>query len=373
MTDPGAQAVGTIAQRRLRAQHLVGEPLASGADVVRHMVAVQSQDYIGAKWALAQRMASTTDAELDAAFDAGAFLRIHVLRPTWHFVAPEDLRWLTKLTGPRVHQASAFQYRSLGIDDALARRAADVFERVLAGGRAMTRAELGEELRAAGFDATGLRLTYLVSRAEVEAILCSGRRQAGRQTYALVDERVPPTRDRTRDEALAELAGRYIAGHGPAQAIDLAWWSGLTLAEARRGLEAASPALDLEPIDGRTFWVAPGSTTGPAPAHAADRIAGRTVNLLPNYDELLVAFRDRADGLDPRLPAPARVAQEILDHVIVRDGLVVGRWRRPPPSGREVRLDPLVSLGSTEGRLLAGAVERYRAFLGRPIGVSAPD
>jgi hypothetical protein len=107
-----------IAGRRLEAQRLAGEPLRTAADVVRHLVAVQSQDYPGAKWALAQRMAMTTEAELDVAFDAGSFFRIHVLRPTWHFVAPEDLRWLTALTGPRVHQASAFQYRLLEIDDA---------------------------------------------------------------------------------------------------------------------------------------------------------------------------------------------------------------------------------------------------------------
>lgn len=359
-----------IAGRRLEAQRLVGEPSPTAGDVVRHLVAVQSQDYAGAKWALAQRMTTTTEAELDAAFDGGSFFRIHVLRPTWHFVAPEDLRWLTALTGPRVQQASAFQYRLLEIDDALARRAVDVFERVLRGGGAMTRDELGVELRTAGFDATGLRLVYLVSRAEVDAILCSGPRRDGKQTFALVDERMPPTPERTRDEALAELAGRYVAGHGPAQDIDFAWWSGLTLRDARRGLEAASPALDREIIDGRTFWVAPGASASPRSAPSV----GPTVHLLPNYDELLVAFRDRSDGLDPALPARARVAEEILNHVIVRNGLMVGRWRRPLASGTAgLRLDPLVALDSDEQRLLAAAVERYAAFVGRPVEVAGLD
>jgi hypothetical protein len=359
-----------IAGRRLTAQRLVGEALPTAADVVRRLVAVQSQDYPGAKWALAQRMATTTEAELDAAFDAGTFFRIHVLRPTWHFVAPEDLRWLAALTGPRVHQASAFQYRLLEIDDALARRAADVFERVLSGGGALTREELGVELRAAGFDATGLRLVYLVLRAEVDAILCSGPRHGGKQTFALVDERMPPSRERMRDEGLAELAGRYVAGHGPAQDIDLAWWSGLALRDARRGLASASPALDREVIDGRTFWVAPGPGLGPRSVPAA----GPTVHLLPNYDELLVAFRDRSDGLDPDLPAPARVAEEILNHVIVRNGQMVGRWRRPLVSGAAgLRLDPLVALDSVERGMLAAAVERYSAFVGRPVEVTGLD
>jgi hypothetical protein len=215
---------------------------------------------------------------------------------------------------------------------------------------------------------------YLVSRAEVDAILCSGPRREGKQTFALVDERVPPAPERTREEALAELAGRYVAGHGPAQDVDFAWWSGLTLRDARRGLEAASPALHREVVDDRTFWVAPGPASGsvsgsrPAPAVAS------TVHLLPNYDELLVAFRDRSDGLDPDLPARARVAEEILNHVIVREGLMVGRWRRPLASGAAgIRLDPLVPLDSDERRLLAAAVERYAAFLGRPVEVAGLD
>ncbi len=358
-----------IAQRRLEAQRLVGEPLPTAADAVRRLVAVQSQDYAGAKWALAQRTTGVTDAELDRQFDAGAFLRLHAVRPTWHFVAQEDLRWLLALTGPRVHQASAYQYRQLEIDRPLARRAADVYERVLAGGLAMTKDELGVHLNAAGIPADGLRLLYLILHAEAEAIVCSGPRRNGKHTHALVEERAAPAPARTREEALAELAGRYVAGHGPAQDIDLAWWSGLTLADARRGLATASPALEQETIDGRTFW----SSDDDGGVCQAGRSATRatTVNLLPNYDELLVAFRDRREGLDPALPPPARIADEILSHGIVRDGLLVGRWWRTVENGVvTLRLDRRIPLTSVEESLLGAAVERYAAFLGRPATVA---
>jgi hypothetical protein len=366
---------GSIAWRRLGAQRLIGEPLPSAPDVVRHLVAVQAQDYPGAKWGIAQRMTGATDAALDAAFDAGAFLRLHTMRPTWHLVAPEDLRWLGALTGPRVHQASAHQYRQLEIDAAIARRAADVFERVLAGRRAMTRDELGEQLLAAGMPATGLRLTYLVLHAEVEAILCSGPRRAGKHTYALVEERVPPAPPRERDAGLAELAERYLAGHGPAQDVDLAWWSGLTLADARRALAAAESALQHEAIDGRTFWSAasPGPTTGAADSRhsAVDSPQRVGIHLLPNFDELLVAFSDRSDALDPALPPPARTADEILSHAIVRDGLVVGRWRRNAGRGAvAIGLDRRVTLGPADEEGLQAAVARYAAFLGRPVSVA---
>jgi hypothetical protein len=239
-----------------------------------------------------------------------------------------------------------------------------VFERVLAGGQARTRDELGQALGVAGIPAVGLRQTYLVMRAELEGILCSGPRRGRRQTYALLEERVPPSPSRTRDEALAELARRYVEGHGPAQAVDLAWWSGLTQAHARRALEAASPPLVRETIESRTFWVSP---TAPAPpATSASDAPG--VHLLPNYDELLIAFRDRTDATDPGLPPPARVAQVLLNHVIVRDGLVVGSWRRTEQK-RAVRaeLNLLVGLDDAERRALAEAVERFATFLGRPV------
>ncbi len=295
------------------------------------------------------------------------------MRPTWHFVAAEDIRWLLAATAHRVHQANSYQYRSLGIDDRQAARAADVFRRALGGGRSLTREELGRELRTAGIEAAGLRLGYFIGHAEVEAILVSGPRRGKRQTFALMDERVPPSRERTPEEALGELATRYVRGHGPAQDVDLAWWSGLTLSEARRALELAGTVLRREEIGGRTFWTDPdepdhGATGGAAAASDADEPA---VRLLPNYDELLIAFRDRTDHMDPDLPEAARVAEAVLAHIVVRDGLVVGGWRRRD-DGRTAALafDLIVGLTEPERAALSRAIERFAAFLGRPVEVT---
>ena len=112
--------------RRLRAQRLIGKPFSSPVGVVRWLGAVQSQDYAGAKWAVAQRCGAT-DATLDRLFDQGAILRTHVMRPTWHFVAPEDIRWLLDLTAPRVRAGLAGRYRRLEIDESVAARAAEAF------------------------------------------------------------------------------------------------------------------------------------------------------------------------------------------------------------------------------------------------------
>jgi hypothetical protein len=348
----------------------VGAPFESPPDVVQGLLAVQSQDYPGAKWAIGQRSASTTDAEIDTLFDSGAILRTHVMRPTWHFVDPADIRWLLELTAPRVHQANAYQYRQLEIERETAARARAVMERALAGGVAMTRAELGRLLTDGGIPASGLRLGYLIGHAELEGVLCSGPRRGKRQTFALLEERVPPTRPRSRDEALVELARRYVEGHGPAQVADLAWWSGLTVADARTALEQATPPLGRESIDGRAFWVSPSAPTSGGTDAEGPPAGQPAVRLLPNYDELLIAFRDRTDAIDPGLPEPARVAEAILAHMIVRNGLVVGGWRRRD-DGASVYLttDVLVALDEAEAGALEDAVERYRAFVGRPVEV----
>ena len=298
------------------------------------------------------------------------------MRPTWHFVAAGDIRWLLALTARRVHQASGYQYRSLGIDAMLAGRAAEVFQRELEGGRALTREELGKALVAAGVvgpEAVGLKIGYLIGHAELETILINGPRRGRRQTYALFDERVPPAPALDADEALTLLARRYVQGHGPAQDVDLAWWSGLTLREARRALELAAPALVTERHDRRTFWVdAAESAGGEGPEQGSRH--GRetpTLHLLPNYDELLIAFRDRSDAMDPDLPPPARVAAEILAHVLVRNGLGVGGWkRRDGPKATAVELNPLVPLSTGDRAALRAALDRFGAFLGRPLEVT---
>jgi hypothetical protein len=289
------------------------------------------------------------------------------MRPTWHFVDPADIRWLLALTAPRVHQASAYQYKLLELDPATRARGRAVMEAALRGGKALTRDELGTALTGSGLPASAMRLGYFTADAELEGLICSGPRRGKRQTYALIEERVPPSRPRERDEALAEIARRYVEGHGPAQAIDLAWWSGLTLRDARLGLELATPPLVQESVGDRTFWASP---DGPAPAP----IVGPLVHLLPNYDELLIAFRDRSDSADPALPAPARVAQVILAHVIVRDGLVVGGWRRVD-EGTSVRLEPnvLVDFRDEEQVALAAAIRRFETYLGRPVQVAGRD
>src|SRR4029077_8441410 len=251
--------VNDIAARRLQAQRLTGEPFKSPLDAIRSLTAVQSQDYTGAKWALGQRTHKTTDAAIDRLFDEGAILRTHMLRPTWHFVLPEDIAWLLALTGPRVRSGLVARYRGLELDDKVAARAEALFTEALVGGRHLTRGQLGEVLSARRISPAGQRLPHLIMHAELDALIASGPRRGKQFTYALLEERAPKSRALDRDEAVAELTLRYFQSHGPAQIQDFVWWSGLRMADARAGIAIAGKTLERRVIDGKDYWFGRGA------------------------------------------------------------------------------------------------------------------
>ncbi len=231
MSAPGSRVLAA----RLHNQLLAGAQPRRAADVVARLCAMQAQDYIGARWAIGLRAARLDDAAVESAFNAGAILRTHVLRPTWHFVTPADIGWMLSLTAPRVHQASAFYYRQHGLDARTLTRAHRVLVSELAGGRFRTRTELAAALARRGVEARGPRLGLLTIHAELEQVMCSGPARGKQLTYALFDERAPSSAARRPRDPGADLASRYFASHGPATLRDFVWWSGLTVAHGAAG------------------------------------------------------------------------------------------------------------------------------------------
>lgn len=348
-----------IRSRRLRASRLAGPPFADPVEAVRYLTAVQSQDYPAAAWAIAQRTVGATATGIDDLFDRGLLLRTHVLRPTWHFVLPADIRWLLALTARRVHMAAAYQYRRVGLDDEVFAQSHAVLARALESAGHLTRAELRAALHTAGIETDGLRFGLLVMAAELDGVICSGPRRGRHFTYALLDERAPNGRTMTdRDEALAELARRYIVTHGPAQARDVAWWSGLTVSDVRRGLDAARPAIEPETIDGRVFW----SAAGDDRSHGDD--GEPKVHLLPNFDEYTVAYADRSH-IVAGSPLEGAPSADLLANVVVLDGRPIGHWQRTL-QGDEVIVTTrlLVELDPAGRGALEAAAQRYGRFLG---------
>jgi hypothetical protein len=352
-----------IARRRLARQHLL-RPLRDPAAVVSALGAVQAQDYAGAKWALGVRAAGATDASVERACDAGAILRTHVLRPTWHFVAPADIRWMLRLTGPRVSRAMAYYNRLLELTPAVFRRSHAAIERALRGGRHLTRPELAAVLRRARIGAVHTqRLAHLVMQAELDGIVCSGPRRGKQLTYALLEERVPRAAPLAREEALAELSRRYFATRGPATAADFAWWSGLTVRDARHAVGLLGRAAERETMDGAVYYAVEIGEAAPLRSPAAF--------LLPNYDELFIGLKDRRAFGDrlarARRPVPPGA---VFVHVLVIDGQVVGDWRRADEGRRRrIRWRVRAEITRAEERALEAAARRYSAFLGAPLAV----
>jgi hypothetical protein len=261
---------------------------------------------------------------------------------------------MLELTAPRVHRALAYASRRFELDTATRVRATKAFERALDDGRSLTRTELGARLARAGIAARGVRLALLTVHAELEGVICSGPRRGKEMTYALLASRVPQAWSLSRDEALAELTTRYFRSHGPATLRDFMWWSGLTSADAKRGLDIASGRQEV--IDGLSYWrVRRSSANRPAPT---------LVRLLPIYDEYLVAYRD-LDAVPRKSGSRGR-----LEQALVAGGQVAGTWKPvATPDGLVVDVSVQRTLTRLERRALAEEAARYGRFLGKTVSV----
>ena len=352
LTDAAARS---ILSRRLRNQALRQSSFATPGEVVAWHGAVQAQEYAPARWALGLRAPGVRDAAVDEALAQGTILRTHVMRPTWHFVVPRDIRWMQELTAPRVRAAMAPYDRKLELDGPVFARSHKVLERALGEKSDRTREELAEVLRRAGIRAQGHRLAHLMMRAEIDQVICSGPRRGKQFTYALIASRASRAKALPREEALAELALRYFRSHGPATVRDYSWWSGLTMPEARVGIELVKPVLEQEVLGGLTYWSVPQRAprgSGAAPAY-----------LLPIYDEYMNAYRNRdlvvspMRGVDP-------VRRFVYNHYVVVDGRLAGSWLwTATGKGVLVTLAPFEPLTRADQDKVEAAVDRLGTFL----------
>ncbi len=320
----------------------------TGAEVVRHLGAVQSQLHDMALWSIGRRCGRTLD-ELQAEFDDGAFVRTHVLRPTWHDVMLEDLWWLQSLTARRVHRLGAAQRREHDIDDALLADARAATSVALATGPA-TRDELARALVAAGVEVTVPQMTHVAMHLETECLIASGPLQGTQHTYRLLPPAPPAPPERPRDDLLADVARRYARGHGAFRDRDLAWWTSLTLTEARRAIELAG--LSLRTIDGEAYAV---------PDHVVDADPA-PATLLSNYDEYFSYSRDPPD-FEQTSDSPEQILRGT--GLLLVDGALAGRWTR---TIRTTTVDVDVICRPTMTGPLRRAVEREADAFGRFLG-----
>jgi hypothetical protein len=356
-----------IVRQRMYAQGLAQPVFTRPVDVVRWLGALQSQDFEGAKWALAQRALGLTQADIQAAYDRGDLLRLHLMRPTWHFVDPADVRWILDLTAQRLNRKLSSYDRRLELDDAIYSRSNAVIRAALEGGQQRTRQELADELRRAGVEPGSVqRLAHLMMRAEQDGIICSGARRGNQYPYALLEERVSESHQLEGEAALAELTRRYFQSHGPATLNDFCWWSGLPVADARAGLALQHTSLEQAVLGGKTYYFSgEGSLSG---WHSP------TVYLLPNYDESVGSYKDHRISIDPRYwenwNADYAASFRLYSHHLLVDGLIVGQWRRAvSKDSLEIGLKLFGKLADVEYQAVEEAAVRYGRFLGLPVVV----
>ena len=314
-----ASAVDRVLAQRLTTQGLTGRPFTTPAEAVRHLLAVQAQDAPLARWSLSLRSGGPDDASVRAAVDDGTLVRTHLLRPTWHYVAVEDLRWLLDLTAPKVLRTMGSRMRVLGLEDpAVVRREVDALLRLLAGHPLTRRQIVGAVGRE---DLKGERLGFVIGVAELEGLVCSGPLDRGQHTYALVEERVPPAKPKDREEALRELVLRFFSGHGPASVAHLVRWSTLTKREVVAALDDLGDRLERTDVNGEPHWCV---------AEPADAAAAGGAFLLPVFDEVYLTYPSSNFPRVPDHPWGERNQSfaESGGGVVVHDRRDVGWWKR---------------------------------------------
>ncbi|WP_256838205.1 winged helix DNA-binding domain-containing protein [Ornithinimicrobium faecis] len=345
-----------IARWRLRSQGLVAPGAGDATGVVSSLLAVQAENPAQSAWAVATRTSTPDPSDLAAALTDGRVLRTHVLRPTWHYVCAEDLSWLLELTAPRVRRITRQQLSGThGLDQRIVDQLTDVVLTALAD--EVTRTQLADLLSAAGHELSSHALMILLSDLELQGLVCSGAPVEGVHTYARLTDRVQTPRRLDRDEALAEIALRYVRGHGPITERDLAYWATLTLTDVRAGLSAVAHRLATFEHDGRTFWHVPGEEPPAGPQRPA-------AHLLQLLDETYRGYQDSRMVLDAAGVVPQ--GREAMIGMALVDGQLVAAMKRTLTDTRVTfELRPHASWAPDHLADVEDAAARCAAFLER--------
>lgn len=350
-----------LISHRLINQQIASTAFTKAEELVDWMIAIQSQDWNMAKWGIGLRLQKLVEADVEKAFNDGLILRTHVMRPTWHFVTPKNIRWLLALTAPRVKAFIAYYDRQLELDNKIFKRSNDTLAKILGGNNYLVRSDIEKELAKQKIKATGQRLGHLLIHAELDAVICSGPRKGKQFTYALLDEKAPVREKFDRAKSLAELTRQYFTSRGPATVQDFAWWSGLSIAEGREGVAMLKSKLEQVIINGQEYLWIPASLSRPK--------RPQSTFLLPDYDEYGISYKDRSAIFDEKnKKGLSRDGNIIFNHMIVINGVTAGTWQRKL-TGKKLAVETALftEVNKTQKALLDKAVKKYVSFFDQPV------
>ncbi|MFN8411640.1 MAG: winged helix DNA-binding domain-containing protein [Anaerolineales bacterium] len=309
-----------IANARLINQQITSSRFTSAKELVSWMGAMQAQDAAMVKWAVGIRLPQSTTQTIETALDKGEIIRTHVLRPTWHLVPADELRWMLALTAPHILAQTKSRQKELELSEAVLKKSMSIIEKILRDGNHLTREEIILELNKGKIATDENRASHIFVYAELNLVICSGKAKAGKQTFALFEERIPKKKSISREDMLAKLAKTYFTSHGPATLQDFIWWSGLSVSQAKEGLELAKTSLNSEALESQTYWFGD-SFTFPKSIEAS-------AYLLPAFDEFIISYKDRTATLPITAHQQAISSNGIFWPVIVVNGQAIGTWKR---------------------------------------------
>jgi hypothetical protein len=334
---------------RIAAQGLSGDPATDPVAVAERLLAVQGQDPRGARLAIRARTAGLTAADIDRALTEERSLLITWLnRGTLHLVRSEDYPWLHALTTPPLLTSSARRLRQEGVPADAAERGVETIERSLVEEGPLTRAQLRERLDSAGVRTQGQALVHLLFLTTLRGIVIRGPVAGKEHAYALVRDWLGPQQQVDREVALAELARRYLVGHGPADDRDLARWAGLPLRDARAGLTAIASEL-VERDDGLVD-LAKRPPTEPLPPP----------RLLGAFDPLLLGWTSREEVVGPHKMLVTM--NGIFRPFALVDGRAVATWRF---AGGKVTIEHLGKVTRKAAAALEADAREVEEFMAR--------
>ncbi len=345
-----------ISNTRLALQHLTLRQQSTIKGLVKYMGAMQAQDYPMAQLAVGKRLPGTTSDEVDSAMNEGEILRTHLLRPTWHLVSCDDIYWMLELTAPHIKTAVKSRQKELGLNEKSLSKIYRLLEGTLRDENHLTRNELYSVFHEAKISTENNRGAHILISAELEGIICSGKIKDGKQTFALLEERVQKPATLNRDEALEKLAGIYFESRSPATLRDFVWWSGLPVRDARKAIEMIGKDFISEEIGEETYLI-PSSL--PDFSENTD-----SVFLLPAFDEFLIAYTDRKAAIENDKMVVSK--NGIFWPVIIVNGQVTGLWKRTKVKDKiHVSLELFKPLKKRQMELVEKEVIEMGRFLGK--------
>ncbi len=347
-----------ILKLRLYNQHISHQGFKNPAEIVQWLGALQAQDYAGAKWSVGLRLAGSKETDVEHAIADRSIIRTWPMRGTLHFVAAEDVVWMLKLLTPRIIAKMAGRNRQLELDSSTFNKSHDLLLKEMEGGRQLMRNEVYEIFERNGIFTSGQRGIHIINYLAQKQLICHGFHNDKQPTYVLLDEWVTKSKELEGDEALAEIAYRYFASHGPATIQDFAWWTELKLSDARKGLEAISHKLLSTEVDSIKFWCTP---------ELPDKLPAKKVHLLPGFDEYMLGYTNRSLMVDlEHMPKIVPGNNGMFMPTIVVNGKVEGLWKRTLKKDKVIiDVIPFDNFGTKTMEQIETAVLKYGKYIGR--------